>query len=153
MRAYYGFGVSELSNPPVWYTKHPYTDYNSTEGKMSSPRIRALLFCLLLSAATTLTAAGYPTALAHEVPPYPQAKLDSANEDARGASAILNVNGTVEQAARYYRDKLSGKGWKQTADAAIGSARALEFSRDKSSIAISIMPTSAGTTIAVTLNR
>lgn len=120
---------------------------------MSSLRIRVLLFCLLLSAATTLSAAGYPAALAQEVAPYPQAKLDSASEDARSASAVLNTKGTVEQAARYYRDQLAGQGWKQTADATIGNARALEFSRDKSSIAISIMPTSAGTTIAVTLSR
>ncbi|GEM_PF-1905706 len=120
---------------------------------MSSPRIRVLLFCLLLSAATTLTAAGYPAALAHEVPPYPQAKLDSASENARSASVVLNAHDTTDQAVRYYRDKLAGQGWKQTADAAVGTARALEFSRDNSSIAISIMPTSAGTTIALTLSR
>jgi len=114
---------------------------------------RTLLFLLLLSSVSTLSAAGYPAALAREIPAYPQAQLDSASEDSRGASAILNAKGSVEQAARYYQDKLAGQGWKQTADAAIGNARALEFSRDKSSIAISIMPTSAGTTIALTLSR
>lgn len=117
------------------------------------PFTHALLFLLLLGSASTLLGAGYPAALAREIPAYPQAQLDSASEDNRGASAILNAQDSVDQAARYYQDKLTGAGWKQIADAAIGSARAMEFSRNKSNIAISIMPTSAGTTIAVSLSH
>ncbi|MEW6648239.1 MAG: hypothetical protein AB1450_13650 [Pseudomonadota bacterium] len=116
-------------------------------------RIRVLLPALLLLATTTLAAAGYPSALAREVPLYPHAQLDSASENANGASAVINTTSTVDYAARYYRDQLAGKGWRQTAELAIGTARALEFSRDKSNISISIMPTSAGTTIAVSFNR
>lgn len=118
-----------------------------------SAYLRVLLSSLLLLASTTLAAASYPGDLAREIPPYPQSKLDSASEDAHGASAVMNTNSPVEQAARYYRDTLTGKGWKVTADAAIGSARALEFRRNQHSISVSIMPTSAGTTIALTLTR
>ncbi len=116
----------------------------------SYPRI--LLSALLLLTATCY-AADYPTALSSEVPLYPQAQLDSASQDASGANAVLNTTTTLEQVIRFYSDKLAGKGWKQTADIAMGAARALEFKRDKSSISISIVPTSAGTTIALTLNR
>lgn len=116
-------------------------------------RTRVLLPSLLLFATTTLAAAGYPSVLAQEIPLYPHAQLDSASEHASGASAVINTTSPVDHASRYYRDQLAGKGWRQTADVSIGTARALEFSRNQSSIAISIMPTSAGTTIAVTLNR
>lgn len=117
------------------------------------PRIRVLLPTLLLFATTTLAAAGYPSVLAREVPLYPHAQLDSASENTSGASAVINTTSPVDHATRYYRDQLAGKGWRQTAELTIGTARALEFSRDKSSISISIMPTSAGTTIAVSLSR
>jgi hypothetical protein len=112
-----------------------------------------LLFILLLSLVSPLAAAGYPAALEREVPPLPQAQLDSAAEYGEGASAVLNVRGSVDQAAEYYRGQLAGKGWNTTADVTIGNARALEFSRDQSTITVSIMPTSAGTTVAVTLSR
>ncbi|GAB4301718.1 MAG: hypothetical protein Kow0096_22830 [Thiohalomonadaceae bacterium] len=116
-------------------------------------RIRVLLPILLLFASTTLAAAGYPSVLAREVPLYPHAQLDSASEHARGASAVINTTSPVDHAVRYYRDQLAGKGWRQTAELTLGTARALEFSRDQSSLSISILPTSAGTTIAVSLNR
>ncbi|PKM44620.1 MAG: hypothetical protein CVV05_08655 [Gammaproteobacteria bacterium HGW-Gammaproteobacteria-1] len=112
-----------------------------------------LLSALMLFTANCFAATAYPSDLAREVPLFPQAQLDSASQDAQGANAVLNTTSPLEQAIRFYSEKLTGKGWKQTADIAMGAARALEFKRGKSSISISIVPTSAGTTIALTLNR
>jgi hypothetical protein len=114
---------------------------------------RVLFSSLLLFATTALAAAGYPSVLEQEIPLYPQAQLDSASEYPQGASVVINTASPVEQAARYYHDQLTEKGWEQTAAIAIGNAHALEFSRQRSSIAISIVPTPAGTTISLSLNH